>query len=69
MKLVTSYALANQVCLLFDRSLNTYLCEIYDHKAAFLLIKTVIRNSSAYMEKAYGYYRVRFYHRRVSGSK
>ena len=45
MKLVTSYALANQVCLLFDRSLNTYLCEIYDHKAAFLLVKTVIRNS------------------------
>ena len=45
MKLVKSYALANQVCLLFDRSLNTYLCEIYDHKAAFLLVKTVIQNS------------------------
>ena len=45
MKLVTSYALANQVCLLFDRSLNTYLCEIYDRKAAFLLVKTVIRSS------------------------
>ena len=30
----TSYALANQVCLLFDRSLNTYLFDIYDHKQA-----------------------------------
>ena len=45
MKLVTSYELANQVWLLFGRSLNTYLCEIYDHKAAFPLVKTVVRNS------------------------
>ena len=39
---VMSHPLANQaeVCL-FGRSLNTSLCEIYDHKAAFLLVKTI----------------------------
>ena len=40
---VTSHPLANQAeACLFGRSLNTSLCEIYDHKAAFLLVKTVI---------------------------
>ena len=41
---VTSHPLANQAeaCGLFGRSLNTSLCEIYDHKAAFLLAKTVL---------------------------
>ena len=33
---VTSHPLANQAeACLFGRSLNTSLCEIYDHKAAF----------------------------------
>ena len=37
---VTSHPLANQAeACLFGRSLNTSLCEIYDHKAAFLLVK------------------------------
>ena len=31
---------------LFGRSLNTSLCEIYDHKAAFLLVKTVLHKIS-----------------------
>ena len=40
---VTSHPLANQAeACLFGRSLNTSLCEIYDHKAAFLLVKTVV---------------------------
>ena len=40
---VTSHPLANQAeACLFGRSLNTSLCEIYDHKAAFLLVKTVL---------------------------
>ena len=44
---VTSHPLANQAeACLFGRSLNTSLCEIYNHKAAF-----------PYMEKAYRYYR------------
>ena len=40
---VTSHPLGNQpeACL-FGRSLNTSLCEIYDHKVAFLLVKTVL---------------------------
>ena len=29
-----------------ERPLNTSLCEIFDHKASFLLVKTVIQNSS-----------------------
>ena len=43
---VTSHPLANQAeaCLL-GRSLNTPLCEIYDHKAAFLLVKTVLHKN------------------------
>ena len=40
---VTSHPLANQAeACLFGRSWNTSLCEIYDHKAAFLLVKRVI---------------------------
>ena len=40
---VTSLSHANQAeACLFGRSLNTSLCEIYDHKAAFLLVKTVL---------------------------
>ena len=40
---VTSHPLANQAeACLFGRSLNTSLCEIYDHKAAFLLVKAVL---------------------------
>ena len=40
---VTSHQLANQAeACLFDRSLDTSLCEIIDHKAAFLLVKTVL---------------------------
>ena len=43
---VTSHPLTNQaeVCL-FGRSLNTSLCEIYDHKAAFLLVKTILHKN------------------------
>ena len=59
---VTSHPLANQAeAYLFGRSLNTSLCEIYDHKAAFLLVKS--RNSLTqkfqfpYMEETYQYYR------------
>ena len=52
---VTSHPLANQAeAYLFGRSLNTSLCEIYDHKAAFLLVKTVVytqKFQSPYMEK------------------
>ena len=33
----------------FDRSLNASLCEIYVHKAALLLVKTVIHKSSISM--------------------
>ena len=44
---VTSHPLANQAeAYLFGRSLNTSLCEIYDHKAAFLLVKTVVHKIS-----------------------
>ena len=40
---VTSHPLANQAeACLFGRLLNTSLCEIYDHKAAFLLVKAVL---------------------------
>ena len=43
---VTSHPLANQAgACLFGRSLNSSLCEIYDHKAAFLLIKTVLHKN------------------------
>ena len=43
---VTSHPLANQAeAYLFGRSLNTSLCEIYDHKAAFLLVKTVVHKT------------------------
>ena len=43
---VTSDPLANQAeACLFGRSLNTSLCEIYDHKAAFLLVKTVVHKN------------------------
>ena len=43
---VTSHPLANQAeACLFVRSLNTSLCEIYDHKAAFLLVKTVLHTN------------------------
>ena len=43
---VTSLPLANQAeACLFGRSLNTSLCEIYDHKAAFLLVKTVLHKN------------------------
>ena len=43
---VTSHPLANQAeACLFGRSLNTSLCEIYDHKAAFLLVKTVVHKN------------------------
>ena len=41
---VTSHPLAKQSCL-FGRSLNTSFCEIYDHKAAFLLAKTVLHKN------------------------
>ena len=43
---VTSHPLANQaeVCL-FGRSLNTSLCEIYDHNAALVLVKTVLHKN------------------------
>ena len=44
---VTSHPLANQAeACLFDRSLNTSICEIYDHKAEFLLVKTVVHKNS-----------------------
>ena len=43
---VTSHPLANQAeACLFGRSLNTSFCEIYDHKAAFLLVKTVVHKN------------------------
>ena len=44
---VTSHPLANQAdrACLFGRSLNTSLYEIYDHKAAFLLVKTVLHKN------------------------
>ena len=43
---VTSHPLANQAeACLFGRSLNPSLCEIYDHKAAFLLVKTVLHKN------------------------
>ena len=50
---VRSHPLANQAeaCLL-GRSLNTSFCEIYDHKAAFLLVKTVLhKNFNLYIWK------------------
>ena len=44
-----SHPLANQAnqakACLFGRSLNTSLCEIYQLKAAFLLIKTVLHKN------------------------
>ena len=44
---VMSHPLANQAeTCLFGRSLNTSLCKIYDHKAAFLLVKTVLHKIS-----------------------
>ena len=53
----TSLPLANQAeACLFGKSLNTSLCELYDHKAAFLLVKTVLHkifNLHNYMEKTY----------------
>ena len=43
---VTLLPLANQAeTCLFGRSLNTSLCEIYGHKAAFLLVKTVLHKN------------------------
>ena len=43
---VTSHPLANQAeACLFGRSLNTSLCEIYDFKAALLLVKTVVHKN------------------------
>ena len=43
---VTSHPLANQAeACLFGRSLNTSLSKIYDHKAAFLLVKTVLHKN------------------------
>ena len=43
---VTSHPLANQAkACLFGRSLNTSLCKIYDYKAAFLLVKTVVHKN------------------------
>ena len=43
---VTSHPLANQAeACLFGRSLNTSLCEIYDFKSAFLLVKTVVHKN------------------------
>ena len=42
-----------QICL-FSRSLNTSLCEIYDHKAAFLLVKTVLhKNFQIWKKRTY----------------
>ena len=57
---VTSHPLANQAeAYLFGRSLNTSLCEIYDHKAAILLVKTVVhKNFNLHIwKKTYRYYR------------
>ena len=57
---VTSHPLANQAeACLFGRSLNTSLCEIYDHKAAFLWVKTFLnKNFNLHnKEKKYQYYR------------
>ena len=56
---VTSHPLANQAeACLFGRSLNTSLCEIYDHKAAFLLVKPVLhKNFNLHIwKKTYRYY-------------
>ena len=57
---VMSHPLANQAdACLFDRSLDTSLCEIYDHKAAFSLVKTVShKNFNLHIwKKTYQYYR------------
>ena len=54
---VTSHPLANQAeACLFG---STFLCEIYDHKAAFLLVKTVVhKNFNLHIwKKTYRYYR------------
>ena len=52
---VTSHLLANQAeACLFGRSLNTSLCEIYDYKAAFLLVKTVLHKNLLYIFIIYG---------------
>ena len=50
---VTSHPLANQAeACPFGRSLNTSRCETYDHKAAFLLGKTVLhKNFNLYIWK------------------
>ena len=43
---VTSHPLANQAkACLFGTSLNTSLCELYDHKAVFLLVKSVLHKN------------------------
>ena len=43
---VMSLPLANQAeACLFGRSLKTSLCEICDHTAAFLLVKTVLHKN------------------------
>ena len=49
---VTSHPLANQAepCL-FGSSLKTSLCEMYDHKAAFLLVKTVLHKNFIYSKQ------------------
>ena len=47
MGVVSSHPLVNQAeACLFGRSLNTSPSEIYDHKAAFLLVKTVMHKIS-----------------------
>ena len=47
-----------EICL-FGKSLDTPLCEIYDHKAAFLLVRTVVhKNFNLHIwKKTYRYYR------------
>ena len=75
-KVVTSQYSANQACL-FKRSLNIFLCEIFDHKAAFLLVKTASHTQNMgknmdtkiwipNMEKTYRYYRFKLSYRRVT---
>ena len=57
---VTSHPLANQAeACLFGRSLNTSLCKIYDLKAAFLLVKTLVHKNFNFhiWKKTYRYYR------------
>ena len=69
---VTSHPLANQAeACLFGKLLNTSLCKIYDHRVAFLLVKTVVhKNFNLHIWiKTYRYYRFKLQHRRVSRSK